>query len=1056
MNEGLEKLRQEGINWVNANRSKRFSGVMKLFTEFYPDKTHFIYELLQNAEDARDKSKPGSCGASVVQFTLNMESLEFEHNGEGLFTIQDVESITGIGDSSKLDDPTSIGKFGIGFKAVFAYTDTPEIRSGEYHFRIRDLVVPEGIDQHQVREQKTLFRFPFDNPEKKKTADQAVSEISIGLRKLGDNTLLFLRCIRKIEYHLPDDTRGTQERIEHEGGHIEIRSSTPGNPEATSHWLRFEKIVKVQDDDEMSKDCRIAIAYRLEADDESKKEKVGWKIVPLDHGQVSIFFPAGNETSNLRFHLHAPFASTVARNSVRDCDANSQLRDRLADLVVESLASLRDRGLLDIGFLAVLPNTRDNLSGFYQPIRAAVVEAFRTEALTPTRGGAHQCAEDLYRGPGILQEVISDEDLSLLTGHKTPLWAKNPSQENQRAANFLADLSIDEWGWSELVGKLEECCWDEDERVPVETWIGSKDDAWLCRFNALLGEAQDGHGETIDVAGLRLVRVATNDGDVHVKAGAAFFSPADDATNGPDDVYFVKPATYASGRSESRKRYARSFLDSAGVRPFDEKAVIERTLALYQSGHSVSVKAHIKHVRQFIQYWKQKPVDASLFVGMQFLADSVNNGRVEETYAPSDLCLDLPLEKTDLIDAYAIHHKSPVWSGYQLELGVNASKDFLAFLKDVGVMHRLHIIRQSTWCRGRCEKLHEDYRTGIRQGNVTDDDYQIAHLDAYLGANSIPASHLVWRALLGADKEAAFAAYSPNSNFAPRSDDSWLVIQLKSHAWIPSKSGEFCKPQDMTIDDLRDNFRYDDRNGLLTAIGFGESAKKRSEEYQVGNRNAQALGFASIEEAEKFAKLKKEGVTVAELQAFLEQRKQTDQPKQSVPDPVRRHKNVLSDSEDSPNKESVLRERSIQQGVSEVTVQAKAYLRAKYKNADVQLVCQCCHKEMPFKLPRSGEHYFEAVQCIADREARHFQNRIALCPTCAAMYQYARETDDAELRRRIVEHTADDQVPAVEIPIILAGSERRLHFVGTHWFDLKTVLDERDVIVAVESGASHG
>ena len=70
-------------------------------------------------------------------------------------------------------------------------------------------------------------------------------------------------------------------------------------------------------------------------------------------------------------------------------------------------------------------------------------------------------------------------------------------------------------------------------------------------------------------------------------------------------------------------------------------------------------------------------------------------------------------------------------------------------------------------------------------------------------------------------------------------------------------------------------------------------------------------------------------------------------------------------------------------------------------------------------------------------------NLSALCP---AMYQYARETDDAELRRRIVDHPAADQAPSVEIPVRLAGRDHTLYFVGTHWFDLKTVLGGEEAI----------
>ena len=57
------------------------------------------------------------------------------------------------------------------------------------------------------------------------------------------------------------------------------------------------------------------------------------------------------------------------------------------------------------------------------------------------------------------------------------------------------------------------------------------------------------------------------------------------------------------------------------------------------------------------------------------------------------------------------------------------------------------------------------------------------------------------------------------------------------------------------------------------------------------------------------------------------------------------------------------------------------------------------------------------------------------------MYQNARETEDTEIRRLIVEHAAPDNSPSVEIPVTLAGKQFNLRFVGTHRFDLKTVLE---------------
>ena len=142
-----------------------------------------------------------------------------------------------------------------------------------------------------------------------------------------------------------------------------------------------------------------------------KTKNGNWKIIPLDPGQVSIYFPAVKEPCNLRFHIHAPFASTVARDSVRDCPANDELRDHIADLVAESMHSIRDQGLLDVRFLATLPNDKDNLSLFCDPIRERLIEEFNQMKLTPMKKGGHAPASGCYRGRRDLSDLINDEDL---------------------------------------------------------------------------------------------------------------------------------------------------------------------------------------------------------------------------------------------------------------------------------------------------------------------------------------------------------------------------------------------------------------------------------------------------------------------------------------------------------------------------------------------------------------------------------------------------------------------------------------------------------------------
>ena len=432
LSEKRKKLRQQLID------NEAMDGFKELLTVLYSDKVHFIYELLQNAEDA---------GASEVQFVLNTDRLEFEHNGDQLFTIEDVESITNIGASTKADDVTSIGKFGIGFKAVFAYTSTPEIESGDFHFCIHDMFVPDtdGLPPAALGEKRTRFVFPFDNPGK--SPEKASKEIETKLRQLNENALLFLSKIRKIEYRLPDLTTGSLERREdvNDGNRIEISVMHPENivPEPV-HYLKFEKVVSVKDEDnDEHKKCRIAVAFGMD-----KPEGGGWKIMPLNPGQVSIYFPAVKETSKLRFHLHAPFASTVARDSVRDCPANDELRNHLADLIAESMHVIRDHGengLLDVEFLATLPNSRDNLLPFYLPIQERLIEEFNERKLTPIKQGGHAPASECYRGPRALSDLINDEDLATVLGkdRSQPLWIANPPRlDSSPEDNFLTMLDI--------------------------------------------------------------------------------------------------------------------------------------------------------------------------------------------------------------------------------------------------------------------------------------------------------------------------------------------------------------------------------------------------------------------------------------------------------------------------------------------------------------------------------------------------------------------------------------------------------------------------------------
>jgi hypothetical protein len=746
-NNELFALKKRRLKWVEANRENDFEeGINRFLTELYPDNAHFIYELLQNAEDPK---------ANEVTFKLTQSAVEFSHNGQRLFELKDVESITSIGNSTKREDTTSIGKFGVGFKAVFAYTNTPEIHSGEYHFQIHDLVVPEfdNVPQLPLEGNKTNFIFPFNNP--KKPASLAVSEIKKGLRALGDNTLLFLSHIRKISYSLPDGSQGSLERIDHENGRIEIKTQHPNKEESTSNWLHFYKDVDVTEAEGKNKHCRIAIAYQLEqVIDKNKISK--WKITRInDGGQVSIYFPAEKETSKLFFHIHAPFASTVARDSVRDCDENNQLRNHLADLIVESLSKIRDLGMLTVNFLSVLPILKDGLAPFYEPIRKAIILAFETESLTPTKNGHHAKSTMLYRGPAKMSDVINNEDLTILTGEEHDGWVVNAQQKNSREDDFIDSLNIAEFEFSELFDIFE--MFDssvftneyknEEELVvrdfkkvrkykKIKTWFEQKNDKWIKRFYTLLNENDE---NSWDLLGFPFVRLNTADGDKHTIGVGAYFEPLikQDFENF-ENISIVKREVYTKDKANKNiDENAVSFLKSIGVREFDERAVIEQKLIKYNSSYNPHIKTFISSnygdiqyfndIKLFISYWKKKPFEIYLFKRLLILVGvSIDNKLFLSK--PDDLYLDKPFFKTGLSEVQNIHRKIAVWGEYKNKLNKTELKEFVDFLHALEIMTELNVMG----VRIRNNPNFSDWGNVRITDKCISEDYSIRGLEYYL------------------------------------------------------------------------------------------------------------------------------------------------------------------------------------------------------------------------------------------------------------------------------------------------------------------------------------
>lgn len=207
-------------NALEYGRAIKRIGKM-LLEDRYDRRTHFIYEVLQNAEDALRRRGPDWAGSRTVLFDLARDQLRISHFGAP-FDKKDVRGICGIDESNK--DITAIGRFGIGFKSVYAVTECPEVHSGDEAFVIRDYVLPAAVPACPREPEETVFLLPLTAAE-----TEYFDEIAGGLATLGPEALLFLKHVKEIVWRVEGGGSGSYGRTPTgEGFMREVRLSAHG------------------------------------------------------------------------------------------------------------------------------------------------------------------------------------------------------------------------------------------------------------------------------------------------------------------------------------------------------------------------------------------------------------------------------------------------------------------------------------------------------------------------------------------------------------------------------------------------------------------------------------------------------------------------------------------------------------------------------------------------------------------------------------------------------------------------------------------------------------
>lgn len=455
----FERLIAKRQQWVQSSKDNNFD-FDSILAGIYNDPSHFVYEILQNAEDA---------GANEISFSLFKDRLEIVHDGKD-FDFNNVDGITGIGISTKKEDVNAIGKFGVGFKSVFAVTKTPTIHSGSYHFKIEDFVIPSAIENDGSKQTQIIL--PFNHPSR--TNEEVFEIISRKLESIGLKTLLFLKNLEEIKWQTPEKS-----------GHYYKDSDCFRNSE---NIRKVSIISKIEQDEEFEEylvtekpieiGCHIAkveVAYRIEKDNSGNES-----VVKERDSKLIVFFPT-EKVTYLNFLIQGPYKTTPNRENIPLDDVQNQyIIEETADLVAESVTIIKEIGLLNVSFLEVLPidqNHSDEIiySSIYEKVKEKLLSE---EALLPTSKSNFTNANRalLARGKELTQ-FLDNDDIRILFGKQ--FWLDTNITYDR--TKQLRDYLINELGVQEVDF--------EDFAVSINTdFIIRKSDGWLTDFFARLSD----------------------------------------------------------------------------------------------------------------------------------------------------------------------------------------------------------------------------------------------------------------------------------------------------------------------------------------------------------------------------------------------------------------------------------------------------------------------------------------------------------------------------------------------------------------------------------------
>jgi predicted RNA-binding protein YlxR (DUF448 family) len=803
----------------------------KLIADLYGSPTHFITELLQNAEDE---------GAKNVSFELKDNELVFSHDATNLFNFSDIRAISNFGDNQeKKEKPNAIGRFGIGFKSVYSITDTPRIVSAEFDITIKDYNVPErtkGQKSEYFNGTKIILPFKNDETKRLKTFELISNELS----NLNLNYLLFLTNIQTIKWQTPQNSGQYERQVNKK----DKRYITLKSTEKTINYLLLEQCVSIE-----NKNLSIKLAFQL---DEANKRK----IVACDKSPLFVFFPTKIET-NLKFLVHAPFYTTPARENIKEGnniitiekdDRNDLLKKELGNLLSNSLHIFKRLNILNVDLLNVLPIEKKlcDRSEIYKELYNSLYNTLslsENQFLPNTNGSFSSSKELMLLGNVDLAELLTPKQAKKLFGRSFWVSKEITNNKTQVLRDYLKnDLEIPEFNLTSFASMID------------YHFMKAQSDKWIIKFYKTINKAPSlwkvGTNSSNDgiLRNKPIIRIESNNVTEQV-------APFDE--NGKPKVFLPKKehSKYATVKSYiAKNKEARKFLEDLGLTTPDIFAEInEFILPKFKSGNAY--EEYFQDIKKVIEAYQSQNQEKRKRLIQDLKECPFILGYNPTTREEKHLNYNSIYFSNELLQSYFKDNTEVYYVAEErYSFNQKGHSQFITLLKEVGVIEipRKIQISEPSYLSFE-DKIKLRAKSNLPKctwDKVT--DFYLDGLNFFIDNISLERSLSLWNILSSITDDYFYGKYEwTNYNSYVRSTNfpAKYIEVLKKTPWLYDKDGNQVTASQISVEQLNEVYSIQNRrSGIIFLFDFKPDEIKAIEEKTGGK-------FLSKEEYENYQKL---------------------------------------------------------------------------------------------------------------------------------------------------------------------------------------------------------